>query len=268
MALTAPRKITRTDEGVASYPVAASAVCIQSGLAVLAAGLLIAGRSGAGGTDALKAADIAHHVAVGVFMESVTGGVADGDVVAQVQSGVFNFANSAGADEITLADVGKVAFIVDDETVAASSASGTRAPAGPVIDVDDDGVWVRLGPVSSAAISGGGSVILPFFINQTDLLAGTSAELVSPVAGRIVRVSTVVQVAVTTGGPITAAVGATAVNGLSVVIADGAAKGSVVSDTPTAGHASTLVNPGDRIQVIPDAAFNTAGAVSGFVEIA
>ncbi|MBI1408128.1 MAG: hypothetical protein GC145_18605 [Caulobacter sp.] len=265
MVLAAPRKIASTQVGLAAYGVAAAVVCIQSGLAVLDGGFLRPGRTGQGGTDALKAADAAGYKAVGVFVESATGGVADGDVTVQVQAGCFNFANSAGADEITIADVGKVAFIVDDETLARTSAGGTRAIAGPIIDVDEDGVWAEVGPVSSAAA--GGSVILPFFINQTDLLAGTAAELVSPVAGAIARVTSIVQVAVTIGGPITAAVGVTAVDGLSVVIADGAVKGSVVSDTPTAGHATTLVSPGDRIQVIPDAAFATAGAVSGFVEI-
>ena len=79
--------------------------------------------------------------------------------------------------------------------------------------------------------------------------------------------SRAVQVAVTTGGPITTSVAGVAVDGLSCVIPDAAAKGSVVSDTPTAGHASRAVTVGSRIQVIPDAAFATAGAVSGYVEI-
>ncbi len=265
MALSAPRKIARTEEGRATFPVAAAAVCIQSGLAVLAAGFARPGRTGQGVSDALKATDAAGYQAVGVFLESVTGGVADGDQVVEVQAGVWNFVNSAGVDEITLADVGRTAFIVDDETVAKTSASSTRAPAGPIITVDDDGVWVRVGP--SSASSGRRTVVLPFSISQTDLLAGTAAELVSPVKGALARVTTIVQAAVTTGGPITAAIGVTAVNGLSVVIPDGAAKGSVVSDTPTAGHATTAVNVGDRIQVVPDAAFATAGAVNGFVEI-
>lgn len=265
MALAAPRKITRLAPGSAVYGVAALAACIQSGLAVLDEGFARPGRTGQGVSDALKAADAANYKAVGVFLASVTGGVADGDETVEVQAGTFNFANSAGADAITAADIGNLAYIVDDETVARTSAGGTRAPAGPIEVVDDEGVWVAVGPVPSAA--GQRSIFVPFSINQVDLLAGTAAELVSPVKGAIARVSTIVQVAVTTGGPITAAVGVTAVNGLSVVIPDAAAKGSVVSDTPTAGHASTLVNPGDRIQVVPDAAFATAGAVSGFVEI-
>lgn len=265
MALAAPRKITRRDGEYFVLPVAAAAVCIQSGLAILVAGAVRPGRAGQGDTDADKAADAAGYRAVGVFLDSVTGGVADGDATVRVQAGIWNFKNSAGADAVSVADIGRTVFIVDDETVARTSAGGLRAAAGVVADVDDEGVWVEISPLGAA--QGGGSVFLPFFINQTDLLAGTAAELVSPVGGRIARVTAIVQTAVTTGGPITAAVGTTAVNGLSVVIADGATKGTVVSDTPTAGHATALVEPLDRIQVVPDAAFATAGAVSGYVEI-
>ena len=265
MALAAPRRnIARYADGPQSYPVKAAVACIQSGLAILAAGYARPGRLGQGADTPAKAADAATYQAVGVFVESVTGGVADGDQVVKVQAGVWNFNNSAGADAVTIADIGKPCFVVDDETVARTSASQIRAVAGVVEQVDADYVWVAVGPAGR----GKRIVNVPFFINQVDLLAGTSAELLSPVAGEIVGVTTIVQVAVTTGGPITAAVGVTAVDGLSVVIPDAAAKGSIVRDTPTLGHASTVVTAGSRIQVTPDAAFATAGAVSGFVEIA
>lgn len=265
MALAAPRRnIARLAEGPASYPVKAGVACIQSGLAILAAGYARPGRVGQGGDTPTKAADAATYQAVGVFVESVTGGVADGDQVVKVEAGTFNFGNSAGADAITIADIGKVCFVVDDQTVARTSSSQTRAVAGVVEQVDADFVWVRVSP------NGRGKRIihLQFAIGETDLLAGTSAELVSPVAGEIIGITTIVQKAVTTGGPITAAVGVTAVAGLSCVIADAAAKGSIVRDTATLGDATTVVTAGSRIQVIPDAAFATAGAVSGFVEIA
>lgn len=110
-------------------------------------------------------------------------------------------------------------------------------------------------------------VRLGFAINQTDLLAPTSQELIAPVDGYIVGLYTTVQLAPTTGGPITVLVGTTTVTGLSVAIADGAAKGTVQSDTIAYGTATAKVKKGDRIQIAPDAAFATAGAVSGFVEI-
>lgn len=265
-ALVAPRKIVK-QAGTSrfSLPVLAGAVILQSALVVMAGAAARAARTGQGGTDALKAADAATYRAVGVALEGVTGGSADGDVSVEVDAGAFNFVNSAGVDAITRADIGKRAFIVDDQTVARSSAGNTRAQAGIILDVTSEGVWVLVG----AQISDDRRVvILPFAINETDTLAGTTAELISPVKGEIVEMSVIVQKAVTTGGDVTALVGVTAVDGLACTIADAAAKGTVVSDRPTAGHASTLVNPLDRIQVAPAAAFNTAGAVSGFVTIA
>lgn len=265
-ALTAARKIVKlAGTSRFSYPVVAGATILQSALVILSAGAARAARTGQGVSDTLKAADAAGYQAVGIACEGVTGGSADGDVVIEVEGGAFNFVNSAGADEIGLDDVGKRAFIVDDQTVARTSAGGTRAQAGIILDVTSEGVWVLVG----AAISDDRRVVVvPFAIDQTDLLAPTNAELISPVKGEIVSMSAIVQAAVTTGGDLTALVGVTPVDGLAVTIADAAAKGTVVTDRPTAGHASTLVNPGDRIQVAPSAAFATAGAVNGFVAIA
>lgn len=265
-ALVAPRKIVKL-AGTERFrhPVLASAIILQSALVVMAGAGARAARTGQGGTDALKAADAATYRAVGIAVDSVTGGAADGDVSVDVEAGAFNFVNSAGTDAITRADAGKRAFIVDDQTVARTSAGNTRAQAGIILDVTSEGVWVLVG----AAVSDDRRVVvLPFAINETDTLAGTSAELISPVLGEIIGMSVIVQKAVTTGGDVTALVGTTAVDGLACAIADAATKGTVVSDRPTAGHASTLVNPGDRIQVAPGAAFNTAGAVSGYVTIA
>ena len=263
-ALAAPRKIARRDGVRFVWPVAALAACVQSGLAISASGFARPARTGQGGTDALKSSDAATYQVLGVFMESVVGGAADGDAMAQIVTGCFNFINSAGADAVTLADVGKPVFVVDDATIARTSAAGTRVVAGTLVDIDDDGVWVDVGVLSRPASR---TLILAFAISEADTLAGTSAELVSPVAGEITRLTVIVQKAVTTGGDITLANGVTAVDGLACAIADAAAKGSVVTDTPTAGHASTKVPANGRIQVIPAAAFATAGAVSGFVEI-
>ncbi|MDB5658320.1 MAG: hypothetical protein JWS10_935 [Cypionkella sp.] len=59
------------------------------------------------------------------------------------REGSFQFANSASTDLIAIADIGTVCYIVDDQTVAKTSASATRSPAGTVVDVDANGVWVR-----------------------------------------------------------------------------------------------------------------------------
>jgi hypothetical protein len=114
-----------------------------------------------------------------------------------------------------------------------------------------------------------GKIRLPFSADQVTLLAGTTMnlELVSPVDGVITKMVVVTRLAPTTGGAVTAAVGVTAVDGLSVAVANGSAKGTTTSDTPTAGHASTVVTKNARIQIILDDAFASAGAIDGYIEI-
>ena len=68
---------------------------------------------------------------------------ADGAIRVKVRRGVFRFANSAGADAITLANIGTDCYIVDDQTVAKTDGTGTRSVAGKVRDVDTQGVWVE-----------------------------------------------------------------------------------------------------------------------------
>lgn len=85
-------------------------------------------------------------VAVGRAEEQVdnTGG-ADGARRVKVKAGTFRFDSAASTDAITKADIGKVAYILDDHTVARTDGAGTRSPAGPIWDVDAAGVWVRIG---------------------------------------------------------------------------------------------------------------------------
>ncbi|NIZ13915.1 hypothetical protein [Phaeobacter sp. HF9A] len=67
----------------------------------------------------------------------------DGDENVPYRVGIFKYANSAGADEISFADVGQPAFIVDDQTVAKTDGTATRSPAGIIEGVEPDGVWIR-----------------------------------------------------------------------------------------------------------------------------
>lgn len=84
-------------------------------------------------------------------------GFSNGDKRVRVRQGTFRFNNSAGVDLIAQADVGKYCYIVDDQTVAKSSASSARSKAGIIIDVDSAGVWVAVGlqlnPAPAAAAS-------------------------------------------------------------------------------------------------------------------
>lgn len=133
--------------------------------------------------------------------------------------------------------------------------------ASQVQAVLENGVIVGGSPVAP--------VRLPFVLEQVSLLAGTTAaaELISPVEGVVTKMAVVVRAAVTTGGTVTAALTTTTIDGLAVAVADAATKGTTATDTPTAGHASTLVSKDQRIQIIPSNDFDTAGAVEGYIEI-
>lgn len=66
-----------------------------------------------------------------------------GAVRVEYVPGVFRYENSGGADEIAEAEIGTLVYAVDDQTVARTSATGTRSPAGIVERIDELGVWVR-----------------------------------------------------------------------------------------------------------------------------
>lgn len=53
----------------------------------------------------------------------------------------FKWKNS-GTSAITQADLGKVCYIEDDQTVSKTDQAGTLSAAGTIVEVDSDGVWV------------------------------------------------------------------------------------------------------------------------------
>jgi hypothetical protein len=114
------------------YPVAAGAVIHPGALVVLRGGYLEPGSEAAGLIAAGRAQQAADNSAG-----------ADGDLQVEVRRGVALWENSAGADEITQADVGSDCYIVDDQTVAKTDGTGTRSVAGRIMAVDTEGVWVE-----------------------------------------------------------------------------------------------------------------------------
>jgi len=84
-------------------------------------------------------------VGVGCSDEHKVGGAVNGDTRLEYRPGRFLLKNSTSTDAITIADIGKPAYAVDDETVAKTSGTNTRSIAGFVEDVDaaTGGVWVR-----------------------------------------------------------------------------------------------------------------------------
>ncbi|NBB51496.1 hypothetical protein GVN24_24735 [Rhizobium sp. CRIBSB] len=149
--MSAPRKIIKLAATRRfSVPVAAGVTILQSALVILDDGFARPARVGQGGDTAAQAADALTHVCVGVALEGVTGGAANGDVSVEVERDCFGFVNSSAGDLITRADIGKSAFIVDDQTVAKTSASSTRARAGVIEDVTPEAVWVSIGKANFA----------------------------------------------------------------------------------------------------------------------
>lgn len=144
MAMNQPRKVQERGAQKHGHPVLADAVIHQGALVVLAAGWAVAARAGQGADNAAKAADAATLQAVGIAEESVKGGAVNGDVRVTTRSGCFLFDNLVG-DAVTRADIGKPCFVADDETVARTSPNNTRPRAGIVDDLEDAGVWVRVG---------------------------------------------------------------------------------------------------------------------------
>lgn len=70
-------------------------------------------------------------------------GGAQGARQVRVSRGVFKWQNSAGADQITQADLLNDCYIVNSTQVAKTNGSNTRSRAGRVVGVEDDGVWVE-----------------------------------------------------------------------------------------------------------------------------
>lgn len=116
-------------------------------------------------------------------------------------------------------------------------------------------------------ISVGNLLYIPFDVPATELAAGTTIEVVSPEAGVIKRMVTIVQTAIVTGGDMTVKIGTTDVVGLSITHANSATKGTVQSDEPTVPSVTRYVAQDGRIQIVPSAAYNGGGAISGYLVI-
>lgn len=134
-ALAAPRATPEMLGGILSVPVKASTVCYQGGLAVASGGYAAPGSTATG------------LIALGIFEATANNASgSNGDINVNIKPGTYKFANSASTDAITQAECGASCYIVDDATVAKTSATNTRSVAGKVVAVDaDGGVWVKIG---------------------------------------------------------------------------------------------------------------------------
>lgn len=121
----------REDSRLEEHPVKGGVVIFQGALVCLdAARLAIPGREGVG------------LVAIGCALNRAAP-ASDGGETIRIRRGVYCYANSSGGDLISRAAIGSSCYVVDDQTVALTSASGARSVAGKVRDVDASGVWVE-----------------------------------------------------------------------------------------------------------------------------
>ena len=255
MALTEDRDTPKREGKNFNYKVAASKI--------YAGGLVVLNSSG----YAEAATTATGKVAIGRANETVDNSAGSaGDLSIEVEEGIFRFDNSASSDAITIAEIGDACYIVDDETVAKTSGSATRSIAGFIRDVDSDGVWVEVrnvlslaaGLVAASNLSDVGSVATArsnIGANKVVLeievgtLVGTGVyRVVSPVAGTISKIYSVIDGVLTTGdATLTGKIGATGITAGAITITQsGSAAGDVDSCTPSALN---VVSVGDVISV-------------------
>jgi hypothetical protein len=117
---------TRVDPLAATVKVWAGAIVMRNAAGFITKGATVAGAMGVGRAEA-----------------TVDNTGAAGAASLEYRMGIFRFANSPAGDLITIADIGRPCFIVDDQTVAKTDATATRSRAGTVDGVDTVGVWVR-----------------------------------------------------------------------------------------------------------------------------
>lgn len=162
-ALTADRNTAELIGEIDEYPVLAETVIYAGSIVVLdssgwakpaatATGLICAGRA-------------EHRV------DNSAG--ANGDRTVRVRRGVFRYANSADADEITKAEIGDTCYLVDDQTVA-KTATG-RSPAGLVVSVDANGVGVFMG--YGPLLAPGGALLAANNLSDVGTVATARANL-------------------------------------------------------------------------------------------
>lgn len=129
-ALTKDRDTQRRDDVLYAHPVAAGAILFAGSLVALnATGYAVP----ASASVALTVVGVAEG-----YADNSTGD--DGDLQVSVKvRGAFKLSNDGS---IGRTHIGKTAYAVDDQTVAATDGTGTRPAAGTIRDLDASGVWV------------------------------------------------------------------------------------------------------------------------------
>jgi hypothetical protein len=100
------------------------------------------------GLLALGAASTTFH-AIGTVIESVTLGAGGGSVRVKLFREVtaYWFVNATAGDAIAAGNVGAVAYVLDDQTVAANDATNTRSALGRIWQLNSGATQVLVEPI-------------------------------------------------------------------------------------------------------------------------
>ena len=131
-ALTADRNTQYRDGEMVSFKVKAAAKIYAGSIVVSDAGYAKPG---------VKAAGLIYLGRAEEFVDNTNG--SDGDVSVLVRRGrAFKWANATGANAAAQADVGKPAYIFDDQTVTDVDSGASKMGDAIILAVESDGVWV------------------------------------------------------------------------------------------------------------------------------
>lgn len=254
MSLTADRNTPRLEGDIKQ-------MLMASGAKIYAGGLVMRNATGfatKGATAlALRGAGIAQEQ-----VDNTAGG--DGDLSIKVREGVFRLANSAAADEITDADIGKLCYAVDDFTVAKTNGTNTRSVAGIVAGLDDLGVHVLVSEKAIAAYLSGRRVFVP--VRVTTLVGAGVYRQLSIYAGRVVKMWSVIEGVLTTGdATLTGKIDGVAITtGVITITQAGSAAGDKDSCVPSAAN---VVAVGGELSLTVGGTNATASAANALFEI-
>ncbi len=176
----------------------------------------------------------------------------------RVRSGVYVMQNSAGADAITIANVGSDCHVVDDQTVALTDGGGTRSRAGRIVYVDSSGVWVLFNPWMVPAPR----MVWPIPLDLPTLANAQSYNFTPGFAGRILKGSFTVRKPATTASklatltPGVAGVGVTG-GAINLTSANCTPAGAEVAGASITG--GNTFTPGQQLNLL-------VSAVTAFVE--
>lgn len=185
--ITSERSVTRYGTGndvlpwKLNLPMAASTKILEGGMVAASTAAATAGQAVKGGASTAQ-------MMIGIAEKTVDNSSgAAGALTIDVRSGVFNFANSGGADAIAAQHVGMPCYAVDDQTVALGDNAGARPLAGTIVMVDSTfGVWVAIGCGVSSSVP---DMPVSLFIDLTTAANATLLTWTPQFSGKIKRIS-------------------------------------------------------------------------------